>query len=131
MEGGDRSFDCCRKHGLDIGTVCPKASFYRTLSNRNREEGMINIKRILLVTFLSVMIVAIFGSGVAMADQTIRIGFTPPITGVHAAAGSLQVKAIKLAVKEINAAGGINGKKIDLRIIDSQSTNPGALAALQ
>ena len=92
---------------------------------------MINRMRVLSVIFLSVMIVAIFGSGIAMADQTIRIGFTPPITGVHAAAGSLQVKAIKLAVKEINAAGGINGKKIDLRIIDNQSTNPGALAALQ
>jgi len=92
---------------------------------------MINRMRVLSVIFLSVMIVAIFGSGAAMADQTIRIGFTPPITGVHAAAGSLQVKAIKLAAKEINAAGGINGKKIDLRIIDNQSTNPGALAALQ
>jgi branched-chain amino acid transport system substrate-binding protein len=41
-----------------------------------------------------------------------------------------QVKAIKLAVKEINAGGGVNGKKIDLRIVDNQSTNPGALAAL-
>lgn len=89
------------------------------------------MKRILSITFLSVMLVAVFSSGIAAADDTIRIGFTPPITGVHAAAGSLQVKAIKLAVKEINAAGGINGKKIDLRIIDSQSTNPGALAALQ
>ena len=92
---------------------------------------MTNIKRILSVTFLSVMIVAIFGSGIATAAEEIRIGFTPPITGVHAASGSLQVKAIKLALKEINAAGGVNGKKIDLRIIDNQSTNPGALAALQ
>ena len=65
------------------------------------------------------------------AAEEIRIGFTPPITGVHAAGGSLQVKAIKLALKEINAAGGVNGKKIDLRIVDNQSTNPGALAALQ
>ena len=92
---------------------------------------MSNIKRILSVSFLSVMIVTMFGSGIATAAEEIRIGFTPPITGLHAAAGSLQVKAIKLAVKEINAAGGVNGKKIDLRIIDSQSTNPGALAALQ
>jgi branched-chain amino acid transport system substrate-binding protein len=92
---------------------------------------MTNIKRVLSVIFFSVMIVAIFGSGIATAADDIRIGFTPPITGQHAAAGSLQVKAIKLALKEINAAGGVNGKKIDLRIIDSQSTNPGALAALQ
>ena len=92
---------------------------------------MTNVKRILSVTFLSVMIVAIFGSGLATAADEIRIGFTPPITGVHAAGGSLQVKSINLALKEINAAGGVNGKKIDLRIIDNQSSNPGALAALQ
>lgn len=92
---------------------------------------MTNIKRVFSVTLLSVMIVAVFGSGLAAAAEEIRIGFTPPITGVHAAGGSLQVKAIKLALKEINAAGGVNGKKIDLRIIDSQSSNPGALAALQ
>ena len=92
---------------------------------------MTTIKRVVSVTFLSVMIVAIFGSGIATAAEEIRIGFTPPITGVHTAGGSLQVKAIKLALKEINAAGGVNGKKIDLRIIDSQSSNPGALAALQ
>jgi branched-chain amino acid transport system substrate-binding protein len=77
------------------------------------------------------MVLAVVGSGIAVAAEEIRIGFTPPITGVHAASGSLQVKAIKLALKEINGAGGVNGKKIDLRIVDNQSTNPGALAALQ
>ena len=86
---------------------------------------------IFTVSLLSIMALAVFGSGIATAADEIRIGFTPPITGTHAASGSLQVKAIKLALKEINAAGGVNGKKIDLRIIDNQSTNPGALAALQ
>jgi branched-chain amino acid transport system substrate-binding protein len=92
---------------------------------------MIKLRRISWVTFLSIMVVAVVGSGVAAAADEIRIGFTPPITGVHAAGGSLQVKSINLALKEINGAGGVNGKKIDLRIIDNQSTNPGALAALQ
>jgi branched-chain amino acid transport system substrate-binding protein len=65
------------------------------------------------------------------AADTVKIGFTPPITGASASEGALQLKAIKLALKQINAAGGINGKKIDLVIVDNQSTNPGALAALQ
>jgi branched-chain amino acid transport system substrate-binding protein len=86
---------------------------------------------IFTVSLLSIIVLAVFGSGIAMAAEEIRIGFTPPVTGTHAASGSLQVKAIKLALKEINAAGGVNGKKIDLRIIDNQSTNPGALASLQ
>ncbi len=92
---------------------------------------MVNLRRILSVTFLCLMVVAVVCSGSATAADEIRIGFTPPITGVHAAGGSLQLKAIKLALKEINGAGGVNGKKIDLRVIDNQSTNPGALAALQ
>ena len=91
---------------------------------------MKSLHRIFTVSLLSIMVLAVFGSGLATAAEEIRIGFTPPITGIHAAGGSLQVKAIKLALKEINAAGGVNGKQIDLRIIDNQSSNPGALAAL-
>ncbi len=67
----------------------------------------------------------------AASGGEINIGFTPPITGASAAEGALQIKAIKLAVKQINEAGGINGKKINLIMEDNQSTNPGALAALQ
>jgi branched-chain amino acid transport system substrate-binding protein len=63
--------------------------------------------------------------------QEIRLGFTPPITGASAAEGALQIKAIDLALKQINAAGGVNGKKINLVKVDNQSSNPGALAALQ
>ncbi len=63
--------------------------------------------------------------------QDIRIGFTPPVTGASAAEGAFQIKALKLALKEINAAGGVNGRKIDVRQVDNQSSNPGALAALQ
>jgi branched-chain amino acid transport system substrate-binding protein len=75
--------------------------------------------------------VVLAAAGAAIAGEDIRIGFTPPVTGASAAEGSFQLKAIKLALKEINAAGGINGRKIDLRIVDNQSSNPGALAALQ
>ena len=53
------------------------------------------------------------------------------MTGAAASEGALQIKAIKLAVKQINAAGGVNGRQIILIIVDNQSTNPGALSALQ
>ncbi len=89
----------------------------------------------LFTAFLSVSLAfsftAVLGITQTAAADEIRIGFTPPITGTHAASGSLQMKAIKLALKEINAAGGVNGKKIDLRVVDNQSSNPGALASLQ
>jgi branched-chain amino acid transport system substrate-binding protein len=92
---------------------------------------MANLQRNFSVMLFSIMVLAAVGSGLAAAAEEIRIGFTPPVTGASAAEGSFQLKAIKLALKEINAAGGVNGRKIDLRIVDNQSSNPGALAALQ
>jgi branched-chain amino acid transport system substrate-binding protein len=88
-------------------------------------------QHVFLVIFFSLMSLAMVSSPIAMAAGEIRIGFTPPITSHSAAEGALQIKAIKLALKEINAAGGVNGKMIDLRVVDNQSSNPGALAALQ
>ena len=87
------------------------------------------MRRKLLLLLCSICVLA--ASGLAAAGEDIRIGFTPPVTGASAAEGSFQLKAIKLALKEINAAGGVNGRKIDLRIVDNQSSNPGALASLQ
>lgn len=78
-----------------------------------------------------VVIVALVASALPAGAQEIRLAFTPPITGASAAEGALQIKAIDLALKQINAAGGVNGKKITLVKVDNQSSNPGALAALQ
>ncbi len=88
-------------------------------------------KRMLSTTLLCFLVTAAVGGGLAIAGEQIRIGFTPPITGGSAAEGALQIKALKLALKDINESGGVNGKQINLIYVDNQSTNPGALAALQ
>jgi branched-chain amino acid transport system substrate-binding protein len=66
----------------------------------------------------------------AATGGEIRFGAGLNITGPTASQGALFRKAIDLAVNQINSAGGINGKKINMMIEDNQSTNPGALAAL-
>ncbi len=45
---------------------------------------MTNRKRI-FITLSSIMVLAFFCAGIATAAEEIRIGFTPPITGTHAA----------------------------------------------
>ncbi|HEX7513466.1 MAG TPA: ABC transporter substrate-binding protein [Candidatus Methylomirabilis sp.] len=70
------------------------------------------------------------GVGEVAADGEILVGMNTPMTGANAANGALWIKAAKLAEKQINAVGGINGKQIKLLIVDDQSTNPGALAAV-
>ena len=92
---------------------------------------MRTLKRMLSTTLLCFLVTAAVGGGLAIAGEQIRIGFTPPITGGSAAEGALQTKALKIALKEINESGGVNGKQINIVYVDNQSTNPGALAALQ
>jgi branched-chain amino acid transport system substrate-binding protein len=44
----------------------------------------------------------------------IKIGVVGPITGQYAAFGEQMVKGATMAVEEVNAAGGVNGQKIEL-----------------
>ena len=49
----------------------------------------------------------------------IRIGMVDPMTGVYAAVAQNEVTRAKLAVQQINAAGGIMGRQIELLVEDS------------
>jgi branched-chain amino acid transport system substrate-binding protein len=52
--------------------------------------------------------------GAAAPAEPIKIGFFSPLTGPTAADGQSALNAAKLAVKFINDAGGINGRKLEL-----------------
>ena len=54
-----------------------------------------------------------------LGDGTLRIGALIPSTGATAFLGPQQLAAIKVAVTEINAAGGVNGKPVELVVDDS------------
>jgi branched-chain amino acid transport system substrate-binding protein len=79
---------------------------------------------------MSALIIVTPAAGANADRGEILIGMDTPLTGPNASNGALWVKAAKLAEKHINAEGGINGKPIKLVIEDDQSTNPGALAAV-
>jgi branched-chain amino acid transport system substrate-binding protein len=73
--------------------------------------------------------VALVASSLAMAQQTVPIFGLVELSGTGATSGSNFDNGIKLAVKEINAAGGILGRKIAYTSSDTQS-NPGVAKAL-
>ena len=60
------------------------------------------------------------GSGSSDAD-TFKIGGIGPTTGDAAIYGTAVKNGIQLAVDEINAAGGINGKQIEYKFEDDQA----------
>jgi branched-chain amino acid transport system substrate-binding protein len=59
-------------------------------------------------------------AGDALADDTIRIGWTADMPGVGATFYDSQKKALDLFFEETNAAGGVLGKKLELIIRDSK-----------
>jgi branched-chain amino acid transport system substrate-binding protein len=61
-------------------------------------------------------------SGIALAQQaSFKFGLAMPLTGGQALYGNDQVKAAQWAVEEINKAGGINGKKLEMVVLDTQA----------
>ncbi|MDY6790116.1 MAG: ABC transporter substrate-binding protein [Thermodesulfobacteriota bacterium] len=75
------------------------------------------ISVIVLVLFLGIAVVA----GIAMADKKIKIGLNVPLTGFAASDGKSASEGAKLALEQINEAGGIHGKMIELVIYDDQA----------
>ncbi len=65
----------------------------------------------------------------ARAAETIRIGVVSPLTGPAAQVGAIQLNSCRLAAEEINAAGGVLGKPVELVVEDDQTTNPGVVLA--
>ena len=70
-----------------------------------------------------------FGVLSLQAADTIKIGVVAPITGPAAETGRYQIQGAKLAVDEINKAGGVLGKPVELIVEDDQTTNPGIIMA--
>jgi branched-chain amino acid transport system substrate-binding protein len=63
-------------------------------------------------------------SSVYAADGTLKIGAPQPMTGPDAPFGDKFKKAYSMAVEEINAAGGVHGKKLEVILEDHQAKNP-------
>jgi len=72
---------------------------------------------------------ALASAGGASAQDAIKIGVNQPLTGPFAASGNYIVDGAKIAAQEINAAGGVLGKKLQLVIEDNKS-NPTEAAAV-
>jgi branched-chain amino acid transport system substrate-binding protein len=68
-------------------------------------------------------------AGAAQAADPIKFGMIAPLTGGAAETGRYQINGARLAAEQINKAGGILGRNIELVIEDDQTTNPGAVNA--
>jgi branched-chain amino acid transport system substrate-binding protein len=78
------------------------------------------MKKFSAILLAVVFLIAGLGGTVQAADK-IKIGFHAPLTGFAASDGKSSSEGAKLAVEQINAAGGVDGKMIELVIYDDQA----------
>lgn len=86
-------------------------------------KGMIGMKRIVGIVLIAVMAVTLFAGcgGKAANENEIKIGINYELSGGVASYGQSSVEGIEMAIEEINAAGGIDGKKIVTVKYDTKS----------
>ena len=64
-----------------------------------------------------------------MTDEPFRVGVMESLTGPGETYGTVSVQAKQMAVDEINAAGGINGRMLELIVEDSKCSAQDAITA--
>jgi branched-chain amino acid transport system substrate-binding protein len=60
----------------------------------------------------------------------VHIGMVSEMTGPDSELGTYQSNGMQLALEEINQAGGVLGRPLQIDIEDNQSTNPGSVLAV-
>jgi branched-chain amino acid transport system substrate-binding protein len=76
-----------------------------------------------LATTAFAAVVLATGSVSGALAQNIKIGVCEPLTGAFSASGNYVTNGAKIAADEVNAKGGVLGKKIELVVEDNKS-NP-------
>jgi branched-chain amino acid transport system substrate-binding protein len=70
-----------------------------------------------------------FAAEPGVTDKTIKIGVLGSLTGPFAIFGTGNLSGATIAFEEANAAGGINGRKIEWISLDDESSPPKGIAA--
>lgn len=63
----------------------------------------------------------VLAAGCVQQQETVKIGAVLPLSGIASIHGQNERQGIDLAVNEINAVGGINGKKLEVIYEDDQT----------
>lgn len=79
------------------------------------------MKRILVLVATALLVLSGFTACTSTDKGTIKIGVNVELTGEAAVYGQPEKKAIELAVKEINDAGGIFGKQVEAIYYDTKT----------
>jgi branched-chain amino acid transport system substrate-binding protein len=85
----------------------------------------------LLRNFLLAVLGVVACATMAQAQGTVKIAYIDPLSGGAASAGILGEKHFNYFIDKINAAGGVNGQKIQLMSFDNKVSPQESLIALK
>jgi len=103
----------CSDENYDFEQHSPELNIYRE----------INLAKKAAIAFSFLVFISAIMLSNALAANSLKIGVLLPLSGRQATFGRIQQKSVVMAAAEVNAGGGINGKKIELIVADTQS-NP-------
>ena len=88
-----------------------------------------------LVSSLCLIALAACGSGGnssgSASDEPIRIALATPLAGPFAVYGKQEQAGVEFAAKEVNANGGVDGRKVEIYTADTGGTPAGAVSAVE
>lgn len=77
---------------------------------------------------LMVVCAALLLSPAAMAEETVKMGMLVPLTGPAAADGASALASVQIALDQVNEAGGVLGKQVELIYYDDRADTKDAVA---
>src|ERR1700754_1258060 len=86
---------------------------------RKANPGRNDMRKLMIAAALTL---PMFG-GAAMAQETVKIGYIDPLSGGGASIGEVGLKTFQYLADDLNANGGLNGKKVEIVGLDNK-TNP-------
>ena len=103
------------------GSLKFNRSSFRTPNNTQQKQipGRNDMRKLMMAAAFAL---PMFG-GAAMAQETLKIGYIDPLSGGGASVGEVGLKTFQFLAEEVNAKGGIQGKKVEIVPLDNK-TNP-------
>ena len=77
-------------------------------------------RRRLITSAAAMPLIGIAGTARA-AKEPVRIGVPTPLTGTYGDVGNQARRAVEFAVAEANAVGGVDGREVQARFLDTEA----------
>jgi branched-chain amino acid transport system substrate-binding protein len=89
------------------------------------------MRRSRIVMALGVLVVAMASALSASAQNTVKLAIVAEITGGGAPSGNMWRDGVLLAVEELNKKGGIQGRRLESFVMDTQTDPPTSVAVIR